>query len=159
MRLTLTALALTAGLMATPAAPALADDTAAILAKQQANKELVVKAYQELFGDKDMSSLDRYFREDYFQHNPTVPSGREALRKALLDWGFDKAPKTRLNFLRTAADGDLVWLYSIYNDGKSDSAVVDIFRVQDGKIAEHWDVAQPIPATTVSGNSMTGDMK
>lgn len=153
-------LALGAALMVAPLVSiAHASDAAAELAKVQANRQLVMKAYQELFGDHDLSTLDRNFREDYFQHNPDVPTGREGLRNVLIQSGFDKAPKTTLKFLRSAADGDLVWLYSVVNPGQGDIAVVDIFRVQDGKIAEHWDVIQPVPAKTASGNSMTGDMK
>lgn len=147
------------GLLYACCAPAAMADASRDVAKEQANKAMVMKAYQELFGDHDLSTLDRNFREDYLQHNPTIPSGREALRQGLLALGFDKMPKKAVKFYRVAADGDLVWIYTTVNFGKGETAVVDIFRVQDGKVAEHWDVIQPIPAKTVSGNSMTDDMK
>jgi predicted SnoaL-like aldol condensation-catalyzing enzyme len=130
-----------------------------LFADEQANKELVTKAYQGLFGDHDASVLDKYFKKDYIQHNPMAQTGVEGLRGFFYGFGLDKAPKTQVKFLRTAAEGDMVWLYSIANFGQGDNAVVDIFRIEDGKIAEHWDVMQSIPAKTASGNSMTGDRK
>ncbi|UVC08252.1 nuclear transport factor 2 family protein [Rhizobium sp. TH2] len=134
--------------------PALADE-----ATEAANLQLVTTAYQTLFGDHDMTALEKYFREDYIQHNPMAPPGRAGLKKFLTDIGIEKGPKTTLTYLRTAADGDLVWLYSTSNFGQGDMAVIDIFRVQDGMIAEHWDVMQAVPATTASGNSFSGDLK
>ncbi len=134
------------------AAPAWAGSSTA-----EANKAFVLSTYQALFGDHDLSVLDTAFTADYIQHNPSVPNGREGLRAALKSWGIESWPKKTVKFLRTAADGDLVWVYTVANLGSGDSAIVDIFRVQDRKIAEHWDVIQAIPATTVSGNSMTED--
>lgn len=144
-----------------PAIPAHAADItteqAAIIAqheKQEKNKALVTMAYQALFGDKDLSSLDKYFKEDYLQHNPMVPTGREALRQALLSFGFDKAPKSKVDFVRVAAEGDLVWIHTHGLWAGAESVIVDIFRVEDGKIAEHWDVIQPIPAKSANKNGM-----
>ena len=136
------------------ALPAFADE-----ATEAANMKVVTTAYQALFGDHDMTALEKYYAEDYIQHNPMAPNGREGLQKFLTDLGFDKAPKSTLTYLRTAADGDLVWLYSVGNLGQGDVAIIDIFRVKDGMIAEHWDVMQTVPATTASGNSFTGDLK
>ena len=134
--------------------PAMADE-----ATEADNLHLVTTAYQALFGDHDMTALETYYREDYIQHNPMAPTGRDGLKTFLTDLGIDKAPKSTLTFLRTGADGDLVWLYSLANFGQGDTAVIDIFRVQDGMIAEHWDVMQAAPATTASGNSFSGDLK
>ena len=145
----------------TPAVPAHADglttEQASVLAqneKEAKNKALVTTAYQELFGAKDLSSLDRYFKEDYIQHNPMVPTGREALRQVLLSLGFDKAPKSKVDFVRVSAEGDLVWLHTHALWAGAESVIVDIFRVEDGKIAEHWDVIQPIPAKSANKNGM-----
>lgn len=145
------AMAVSACLWAMPAA---ADE-----ATEAANMQLVESAYQALFGDHNLSALEKYYSEDYIQHNPMAPTGREGLRKFLTDIGIENGPRSTLTYLRTAADGDLVWLYSVSNFGQGDMAIVDIFRVQDGVIAEHWDVMQAVPATTASGNSLTGDLK
>jgi predicted SnoaL-like aldol condensation-catalyzing enzyme len=128
-------------------------------ATEAANLELVTTAYQALFGDHDLTALTRYWAEDYIQHNPTAPTGRDGLQQFLASLGFDQGPKTTLNFLRTAADGDLVWLYSVADTGQGDTAIIDIFRVENGLIAEHWDVMQAVPATTMSGNSFSGDLR
>jgi predicted SnoaL-like aldol condensation-catalyzing enzyme len=152
------AIVLVAQSLAIPAhADGLTNEQTAIFAehdKEAANKALVVAAYQSLFGDKDLSSLDKYFREDYIQHNPLVPTGREALRQVLLSLGFDKAPKSKVEFVRVAAEGDLVWIHTHAMWAGAESVIVDIFRVEDGKIAEHWDVIQPIPTKSANGNRM-----
>jgi len=144
-----------------PAIPVHADDPttkqAAVIARheqEEKNKALVTTAYQALFGDKDLSSLDKYFKEDYIQHNPMVPTGREALRQMLLSFGFDKAPKSKVDLVRIAADGDLVWIHTHGLWAGAESVIVDIFRVEDGKIAEHWDVIQPIPAKSANKNGI-----
>lgn len=58
--------------------------------------------------------------------------------------------------MRSAADGDLVWLHVHSTNGEADRgrAVIDIFRVEDGKIVEHWDVIQGVPAESANDNTM-----
>lgn len=123
------------------AQPAFARD----LEGEARNKALVLQFYQQLFGDKDISAIDRYVAEGYIQHNPTVPTGRAPLRQ-LFEKVFAGALKTQVDIRRVAADGDLVWLHvrSPAPNGRL-SAVVDIFRIEGGRIAEHWDVIQPVP--------------
>jgi predicted SnoaL-like aldol condensation-catalyzing enzyme len=118
------------------------------------NRELVVTFYQQLFGDKDISAIDRYIDEGYIQHNPTVPTGRAAI-KELFGKFFAGAPKTKVDIRRVAASGDLVWLHirAPMPDGTV-SAVVDIFRVQGDRIMEHWDVIQQVPAKAANDNTM-----
>jgi predicted SnoaL-like aldol condensation-catalyzing enzyme len=106
-------------------------------ATEAANMELVKTAYQALFGDHDLSALTKFYAEGYIQHNPSAPTGRDGLQKFLADLGFDKAPKSTLTFLRTAADGDLVWTYMVGDIGQGEMAIIDIFRVENGLIAEH----------------------
>ena len=131
----------------------------ALTKQESANKALVLKVYQGLFGDHDGSVIDKYFKKDYFQHNPMATTGAKGLKDFFYGFGLDKAPKSKVRFIRTAAEGDLVWLYTIFNFGQGDNAVVDIFRIENGKIAEHWDVIQPIPAKSASGHTMTEDMQ
>jgi predicted SnoaL-like aldol condensation-catalyzing enzyme len=118
------------------------------------NRELVVTFYQQLFGDKDISAIDRYLDQGYIQHNPTVPTGRAAI-KELFGKVFVGAPKTQVDIRRVAASGDLVWLHvRAPMPNGSVSAVVDIFRVQGDRIVEHWDVIQPVPAKAANDNTM-----
>ena len=132
------------------ALPAFARD----LESEARNKALVLAFYQQLFGDKDVTAIDRYVAEGYIQHNPTVPTGRAPLRQ-LFEKVFAGAPKTQVDVRRVAADGDLVWLH-VRSPGPNGrlSAVVDIFRIEGGRIAEHWDVIQPVPEQAANDNTM-----
>lgn len=116
------------------------------------NKELVLKATGELFGDKDPSAVDRWVAADYRQHSSLAADGPEALRGlvASLPAGFRYEPA------RVIADGDLVALHGVYHGfGPEPLVAFDLFRVADGKLAEHWDALTPVVAETASGRSQT----
>lgn len=118
------------------------------------NRELVVNFYQQLFGDKDVSAIDRYIAEDYIQHNPTVPTGRAPIKK-IFSQMLANAPKSKVDIRRVAASGDLVWLHVRVPESNGDVyAVVDIFRVDGDRIVEHWDVAQKVPKKSANSNTM-----
>jgi predicted SnoaL-like aldol condensation-catalyzing enzyme len=100
-------------------------------ASEADNKSLVTSAYLGLFNQNNLELIDLFFVPDYIQHNPFVPNGREALRS------FVKTlPPGNLGFFVTIADDDLVWTFS----GEADLKLVDIFRVDNKKIVEHYDV-------------------
>lgn len=122
----------------------------------QANKALVLKAYQELFGDHDLAALDRYWAKDYVQHNPYMADGTEAVKQYIEKLGLLNAPKFKVEFLRVAAEGDIVFLQTRQPKmgNNPEIVIVDIFRVEKGKIAEHWDVMQPVPADAVNKRPM-----
>lgn len=109
------------------------------------NKETVLKFYEEFFNGHDISAALRYVREDYIQHNPGVGQGRQGLMDAFAK-KFQEHPEFRLEIQTIAVDGDrvMVYLKSVDPDGKPLSNVVDWYRVQDGMLAEHWDMIQPI---------------
>jgi len=116
------------------------------------NKELVIKAVTEVFINGDTTALDKYWSENYVQHNPQIPNGREAL-KQLLSGGGNMKYEMGL----VVADGDFVMVHArITGFGPKPLIAVDIFRVKEGKLAEHWDVLQEeVPAeNTASKNSM-----
>jgi predicted SnoaL-like aldol condensation-catalyzing enzyme len=116
------------------------------------NKELVIKAVTEVFINGDATALDKYWSENYVQHNPQIPNGREAL-KQLLSGGGNMKYEMGL----VVADGDFVMVHArITGFGPKPLIAVDIFRVKEGKLAEHWDVLQEeVPAeNTASKNSM-----
>lgn len=120
----------------------------------QENKKMVIEFYNKLFGDKDVSAIDKYLAEDYIQHNPSVADGSKALKKAVTQW-FAGAPKEKIDIQQAAAEGDLVFLHikSKTEAGKYIS-IVDIFRVKDGKIVEHWDVMQEVPEKAANPHPM-----
>ncbi|MDX8530335.1 nuclear transport factor 2 family protein [Mesorhizobium sp. VK25A] len=122
----------------------------------QANKALVLKAYQELFGDHDLTALDRYWAVNYIQHNPTMTDGRDSVRQLLEKMGITHWPKQKVEFKRVIAEGDLVMTQVVQpkTDAMPETAIVDMFRVENGKIAEHWDVIQAVPADAVNKRSM-----
>ena len=145
-------------LPAADAADAKAATTAPAKAHGQAaaNKALVVKAYQALFGDHDLTALDRYWAKDYIQHNPSMGDGIDAVKQFVGKIGLLNGPKSKVEFLRVAAEGDLVFVQtrSPRMGDAPEMVIVDIFRVEKGRIAEHWDVMRAVPADAVNKRPM-----
>ena len=118
------------------------------------NKELVKAFCNTVFVNHDLSTLDQLMRDDYIQHNSDVPQGKAGFRQF-----FEETFKAMTDFKYTlkqiVADGDLVWIYCTTSGthtggewlgvpptgNRLNFDVVDMFRIQDGLIAEHWDVA------------------
>jgi predicted SnoaL-like aldol condensation-catalyzing enzyme len=118
------------------------------------NKEIVLKAMKEFFVDRDINAIERYWNESYVQHNPSMLNGHPGLKDLLqhIEPGFKWEPGIFIE------SNDIVLAHSqVLGWGPSPLIVVDIFRFENGKIAEHWDVVQEeVPAEkTVSGNPMT----
>lgn len=118
------------------------------------NKDIVLKAMNELFHEKDSNAIERYWQESYLQHNPSMINGHEGLQKLLpmLDSDFKWQPGIIVE------ENNIVITHSLVHGwGPVPVIVVDIFRLEDGKIAEHWDVVQEeTPASkSASGNPMT----
>lgn len=144
MRLPLKPAAASLAILCAPLA-AQADDDAS------ANKELVVQAVTELFIEGDATAVDRYWTEDYLQHNPNFPSGREVI-KGLFG---NMPPEFKYEMGMVIAEDDLVALHGRYTGfGPTPMIAVDIFRVEDGKIVEHWDILQNEVTETASGLPM-----
>lgn len=111
---------------------------------EEKNKEVIRKFYQEFFNDHIIESADRYVREDYIQHNPGVDQGRESLKAAFAD-KFVSDPDFHLEIKMMIAEKDLVAVYlkNVDTKGNTKCRVVDMYRLEDGMLAEHWDVLQP----------------
>ncbi|GAA1734031.1 nuclear transport factor 2 family protein [Aeromicrobium alkaliterrae] len=133
------------------AAPATASDDSV------SSKELVTDFYTQAFVEGDVAgAADEYIGDTYVQHNPQVDDGREAYVEALAPYVAE--PGVEYEIARVVAEDDLVVVHALNTaEGAPATAVADIFRVEDGKIVEHWDVQQEVPAETVSGNDMVLD--
>ncbi|MEV4623934.1 nuclear transport factor 2 family protein [Asanoa sp. NPDC049573] len=115
-------------------------------------KQVVLTSAAQLFGERDPAAVDRWISPTYVQHSSMAADGRDGMRDLVrsLPDGF------RYDLHRVIADGDLVALHGIYTGWGPDPLVAfDVFRVVDGKRAEHWDALTPLVRTTVSGRSQT----
>lgn len=124
--------------------------------QQEKNKKMVLDFYDLAFNKhRPTEAAKKYIGDKYIQHNPNVPNGAEAFY-SYFEGHFKKNPKSKAVFKRSAADGDLVFLHlnSKLNDQDPGSAIVDIFRVENNKIVEHWDVIQEVPTKDL-GNANT----
>jgi predicted SnoaL-like aldol condensation-catalyzing enzyme len=115
--------------------------------EERANLRLVERIYEEVLGPIDSGAVDGLFDPGYIQHNPNVETGAEAL-KQMLDRAKVRYPRAEHRVKRMLVDGNLVaaHVHVIFEPGTEGLAVVDLFRIENGRIAEHWDVAQPVVA-------------
>ena len=123
--------------------------------QQEANKKIVLEFYQKGLNQKDGEAAAKYFGSRYTQHNPMAADGPEGF-KAFINYLREKFPKSHSEIKRAFADGDYVILHvhSIPEPGARGSAIVDIFKLENGKIVEHWDVIQPVPEKAANPNGM-----
>ena len=124
-------------------------------AQLQANKKLVTAFYEAAINQKDFEAAVKYLGSQYKQHNPTAGDGAEGL-KGFIDYLKTRFPAQRGDIKRVVAEGDLVVLHvhSTRGDNTPGRAIVDIFRVEKGKVVEHWDVIQDIPEKAANSNGM-----
>jgi predicted SnoaL-like aldol condensation-catalyzing enzyme len=121
--------------------------------RPQRNKALVLEAMTSLFQRHDASAVERLYAPHYVQHNPNIPQGRDALQTLVAELSQDVFYEPGL----IVAEGDFVAIHGrICGWADAPQVVVDLFRIEGGKLAEHWDVLQNEVAVTaaVGGVSM-----
>jgi predicted SnoaL-like aldol condensation-catalyzing enzyme len=134
---------------------AIALATPALAADPEANKKIVVDFYEKGLNQKDFDAAAKYFGPRYIQHNPTAPDGIEGFKR-LVTLLKEKFPSSHSEIKRVIAEGDYVVLHvhSVRESGQRGRAIVDMFRLENGKIVEHWDVIQDIPEKSANDNTM-----
>ena len=119
-------------------------------------KQVVLDFYDLAFVKRQPAQARTlYLSSEYKQHNPTAPDGAEVFPD-LINGLFSQVPNASFHLKRVVAEGDLVVLHynlKMFPDDLG-QAVVDIFRIDGGRIVEHWDVIQPVPSDTNNDNGM-----
>jgi len=119
------------------------------------NKQNAIAFYRTAYLGNPAEAVDRYLGDVYIQHNPEVGDGKEAFIEYFVKMARDY-PDKAIDFVRAVAEGNLVALHThqIWPGG-DEYVTMDFFRFdEDGKIVEHWDAIQQVPAETKNGNPM-----
>lgn len=119
------------------------------------NKQSVVEFYDKVINQKNFEAASKYLGSRYTQHNPTAADGPEGL-KTFIQFLRDNYPDAHSEIKRVFAEGDYVTLHvhSIREPGTRGRAIFDLFKLENGKIVEHWDTIQDIPEKSANKNGM-----
>jgi predicted SnoaL-like aldol condensation-catalyzing enzyme len=114
-------------------------------AEEEANLALVLAMFEQVLNPMDSGAVDRVIAPGYIQHNPLAEPGREGLKR-FLDTIRAETPEAIHDVKRAFVDGDHVTVHYHVRRWPDDNgwAVIDIFRLENGLIAEHWDVMQDV---------------
>ncbi|MET4095408.1 ester cyclase [Arthrobacter sp. UYCu712] len=125
------------------------------MADLERNKKVVVDYYQTAFGGDPQRAVSEHFGDRYVQHNPDAEDGPAAF-VSFVNWLRSTYPQLQLEIKRVIAEGDIVATHShlILNPGEPGRALADFFRLENGKVVEHWDVIQDIPEKAANSNGM-----
>ena len=136
------------------------ESVAAVL--EEANLKKALYCMEILENRPDLEPSDRIdilrnecYSEKFIEHSPNIPDGRDALL-SLFASRYKKYPELSMKIKRTASDGDLVWihLHVKHTPESLGGAGIQIFRMEEGKIVEHWGVGQPVPKESKNNNTM-----
>ncbi|GAA1937824.1 nuclear transport factor 2 family protein [Kitasatospora viridis] len=124
-------------------------------ARLEANKRTVLAFYQAAINEKDHHAAAKLLGDTYIQHNPRIADGLEGFREFVETLRVD-FPDLRCEVRRIFAEGDhvIAHVHGVRVPGGPVTAIVDIFRLEGGRIAEHWDVMQQVPDEARNRNGM-----
>ncbi|WP_433431849.1 nuclear transport factor 2 family protein [Nonomuraea sp. CA-141351] len=125
------------------------------LDKLEANKQTVLAFYEAGLNGKDFDAASKLIGPRYVQHNPQIADGIEGF-KGFVEYLSETFPNLHAKIHKIFAEGDYVvaHVHGVRVPGQRGTAIVDIFKLEDGKIVEHWDVMQPIPKDALNENGM-----
>ena len=114
--------------------------------EERRNHALVMGLFAEVLNPLDSAAVDRFIAPDYIQHSGLAEPGRDGL-KAFLDWAKGENPHAVHDIKRSFVEDDHVVVHYHVRRWPGDAglAVIDIFRIENGLVAEHWDVLQDVP--------------
>ena len=124
------------------------------LDQEERNKALVLEAFDALFNRRDLAAAERYWSPGYVQHSAGIGQGRDGLLALV------RSVHRRYESALAVAEGDYVMVHGRFSGGgRPTRIVVDILRVEAGRLVEHWDVMQDeaTSAESKSGLPMFGD--
>lgn len=122
----------------------------------ETNKQTVVAFYTRAFNDKQPDdAVAKYVGSRYSQHNPDTPDGAAAFAE-LTKKMIARNPGLSVEIKRVIAEGDVVVTHDLVRRSPDDRGLagIDIFRLENGKIVEHWDARQPVPENPANSNTM-----
>lgn len=119
------------------------------------NKKSVASFYDEALNKKNFDAAQKYLGSHYTQHNPSAADGPEGL-KGFIGFLQQKYPNFHADIKKAFAEGDyvIVHVHAVFEPNTPGVAIVDIFKLDAGKIVEHWDVIQSIPEKSANANGM-----
>ena len=122
------------------------------------NKQVVVDYYTTALSGNPQKAIADHFGPRYVQHNPGAQDGPQAFTE-FVNWLRGEYPDVQLNIKRVIAEGDMVVTHSHLDlePGNPDNpgrALADYFKLENGKVVEHWDVIQEVPKTAANDNGM-----
>ena len=109
------------------------------------NKEFVCQYIETIFNRKELTKLDEYLNKDYIHHDTDVSQGKAGFIDFIGHF-FMLYPNVKLNIKHAYQDNDIVVLHmhAVCEPGKIESSNIEIFRIEDGLIFEHWCCIQPL---------------
>lgn len=124
-------------------------------AQEEINKKNVLGFYEVYINQKNFEAAAKYVGSRYIQHNPMGADNLEGI-KGFIQFMKEKMPDAHWEMKRAFVDGDYVITHGhfVSKPGDRGMAVMDIFRLENGKIVEHWDVGQLIPEKALNQNTM-----
>lgn len=125
------------------------------LATKEHNRQVVLDFYEKGLNQKNADAALQYVGNRYVQHNPNAADGPEGFRQ-FIGYLRAKYPQSHSEITQSFVDGNYVILHvhAVREPGTRGSAIIDIFKLENGKIVEHWDVTQAIPEKMANANTM-----